>query len=55
METIPLDEEGFGKGAAPEASGIPRDPANARSKQWALRALIAMGFGLAIGEWRRCS
>ncbi|KAL4448828.1 hypothetical protein ABPG77_007545 [Micractinium sp. CCAP 211/92] len=48
METIPLDEEGFGKGAAPEASGIPRDPANARSKQWALRALIAMGFGLAI-------
>lgn len=47
----PLDEEGFGKAGAPEEAGIPRDPANAASKLRSLRAMIAMGFALAIGKW----
>ena len=44
----PRDEEGFGAAAAPAKSGIPSDPAHARSKRLSYWALVVMGFG----TWR---
>lgn len=38
---------------SPGDSGIPRDPIHARSKRLSLLALLAVGFGLAVGELQR--
>jgi MFS family permease len=44
----PLDEEAIGKAGAPERTGLPRDPANARSKKLCYTAVLVAGFALAI-------
>ena len=44
----PLDEEAVGKAGAPERTGVPRDPANAKTKSWCYRAVLVAGFALAI-------
>lgn len=48
FDNVPLDEEAIGKAGSPEQSGVPRDPANARSKRLATRAIMIMGFALAV-------
>ncbi len=44
----PLDEEAVGKAGAPERTGVPRDPENARSKKRSYTAVLVAGFALAI-------
>ena len=44
----PVDEEGHGKAGVPERSGVPRDPAHARSKRLSYYAVIVAGFALAV-------
>lgn len=41
------DEEDGGK--APVPDGEPTDPQNAQSKRWSYRAMLILGFALAIG------
>lgn len=43
-----IDEEAVGKAGAPERTGLPRDPANARSKKMCYTAVLVAGFALAI-------
>ena len=43
-----VDEEAVGKAGAPERTGLPRDPANARSKKMCYTAVLVAGFALAI-------
>ncbi|KAI7837448.1 hypothetical protein COHA_008706 [Chlorella ohadii] len=45
---LAMDEEAVGKAGAPERTGVPRDPENARSKKRSYTAVLVAGFALAI-------